>query len=257
MERWGLMIYRLSCHVGTAKKGSTQAARKMASTALRATQGHHHPLWIWTAEYFAEFWGTDCSENVAMYIFSRCEGDMPPTSATQYIFVMLYGTFVSCKSDLPHWWLAPMQLASCLTLEHMVSSKVCRINGPCLLIDLLSVGKVKVSAGSGGAKETLDVHSHLWESWDIGAVGHKSSPPYPWLPGQNEKGFEDVQLWIPKVWDLAWNLKWRDQWKEEIDWASTEYLSLLWALLSLWNLKYYFVYRSGKWGWENNFSLVK
>lgn len=77
-----------------SKKGTHQAARKMASTALRATQRHHHPLWIWTAEYFCRvLGGTHYSVNVAMHILSRCEGATPPTSATQYIFVMLYGTF--------------------------------------------------------------------------------------------------------------------------------------------------------------------
>lgn len=47
-------------------------------------------------------------------------------------------------------------------------------------------------------EEPLNVHSHLENPGILGQdIGHP--PSYPWLPGQKEGGFEDVQFGLQNI----------------------------------------------------------
>ena len=72
---------------------------------------------------FTEFGGRgrDIAQKNVIHIFSRCEGDLAPTSATQSIFAMLYGTFVY-KSDLLHWLASP-SWAKIMSYPEQMASK--------------------------------------------------------------------------------------------------------------------------------------
>lgn len=91
---------------------------------------------------------------------------------------------------------------------------------PCLLIDLLSVAKVKVS---GKKKTNTQCAFPSRESWDIGA-GHRSSSILPLASWTKWERVWRCTIWIPKLWDLVKIWKWRGrQWKKE-NWLSTYWI---------------------------------
>lgn len=104
----------LPCFHNRRETNHAAKKRDQASTGLRAIGGCHHALSTQHTEYFyRDFGGKHCSENIAMCIFSRCEGELAPTSATQYIFAMLYGTF--CLQA----WSSPLDGQSLMGQNHV------------------------------------------------------------------------------------------------------------------------------------------
>lgn len=123
---------------------------------------------------------------------------------------------------------------------------------PCLLIDLLSVAKVRVS---GKKKKNTQCAFPSRESWDIGA-GHRSSSILPLAPWTKWERVWRCTIWIPKLWDLVKIWKWRGrQWKKE-NWLSTYWILVYIGHYRLNRNLYYYFYLQMR-GWENNFSLVK
>lgn len=79
----------------TVEEGPSKSPTQLQTSAvLWALVARHCVLYSQNAKrFYRSFGGRHCSEIHAIHILSRCEGELAPTSATQYIFVILYGTF--------------------------------------------------------------------------------------------------------------------------------------------------------------------